>query len=265
MVFADRFATGLPPDFRDMLTGYSWARQTIGHSDAHVFKMEADNRPVLFLKTEPDGPFSELADEAARLRWLAGQDIPCPQVTAFEIHDGYGWLLTSAVAGKDLVSSGHVPASSVIAIVAGALRELHTLDVRTCPFDHSLDRRIAHARVRMEAGIVDEADFDDEREDRTAREIFEELLALRPSTEEPVVAHGDACLPNFMADGGRFSGFVDCSRLAVADRYQDLALTCWSIRLNLGEEWVQPFLALYGLPEADPEKLSYYRLLDEFF
>ncbi|EEQ96518.1 Aminoglycoside 3'-phosphotransferase [Brucella intermedia LMG 3301] len=99
----------------------------------------------------------------------------------------------------------------------------------------------------------------------TPQGVFEELLRLKPQSEDIVVTHGDACLPNFIADKDAFTGFIDCGRLGLADRHQDLALACWSIRYNLGEEWVAPFLATYGGPAIEEAKISYYRLLDEFF
>ncbi|CAN7206047.1 APH(3')-II family aminoglycoside O-phosphotransferase [Aminobacter sp. LjRoot7] len=258
------FEMDLPASLREALAGYGWQQQTIGHSDAGVFKLVADGKPTLFLKTEASGQFAELPDEVARLWWLGGQGIPCPEVIVFETHAGHNWLLMSAVAGRDLVSQETVPAEA-IAIMADALRRLHALDVAACPFDHSLTQRIAVAKARTDAGEVDEDDFDDEWLGQSAQQVFEELLARRPASETLVVTHGDASMPNFMADGGRFTGFIDCSRLGVADLHQDLALACWSIHFNLGEEWIAPFLALYGLPDADAAKLSYYQLLDEFF
>ncbi|WP_137932453.1 APH(3')-II family aminoglycoside O-phosphotransferase [Mesorhizobium comanense] len=254
----------LPRGFRDRLSAYAWHRQTIGQSQAGVFRLVADGKPTLFLKCEQSGPFAELADEAARLRWLAGQGVACPDVIDLESHAGHDWLLMSAVAGEDLASAVIDPAD-VVEIMVGALRELHALDTSACPFDHRIEGRIATARARMEAGEVDESDFDDERQGRTAADAFAELIALRPQAEDLVVTHGDACLPNFMAAEGRFSGFIDCGRLGVADRHQDLALACRSIRHNLGEAWVKPFMERYGLPQAEPAKLSWYRLLDEFF
>lgn len=261
----DGFDFELPPELSRMLAGYSPDRQTIGCSDAHVFQMRAEGRSALFLKTEDDSRFSELPGEAARLRWLAGQDIPCAQIVAFTAHGGRNWLLMSAVAGADLASSPDVSPKIVVRIMAGALRRLHELDARQCPFDHRLDNRIEEAGKRMQAGLVDEDDFDDERLGKSASDVFGKLLEKKPSSEDKVVTHGDACLPNFMSDGRRFTGFIDCGRLGVADRHQDLALACHSIESNLGEEWTKPFLDLYGFPEADPAKLAYYRLLDEFF
>ncbi|TPM32892.1 APH(3')-II family aminoglycoside O-phosphotransferase [Mesorhizobium sp. B2-3-4] len=257
--------TDLPDSLRGLMSGYRWRRQTIGRSQAGVFRLEAGDKPALFLKIEESGPLAELADEAARLRWLGGQGIVCPEVIGFESDAGRHWLLMSAIPGRDLASARQLHPTIAIDIMAGALRELHALDTGSCPFDHRIERRIATARARMEAGEVDESDFDDERQGRTATEIFAELVALRPVAEDLVVTHGDACMPNFMAAEGRFSGFIDCGRLGVADRHQDLALACWSIRHNLGQAWVKPFLERYGPPRAEPAKLSWYRLLDEFF
>lgn len=256
--------TDLPRVIRLAATGYAWQRQTIGQSSAGVFMLTADGKPPLFLKVEDAGAFAELPDEAARLRWLGTQGVPCPTVLAFETHAGSNWLLMNAIAGGDLVSRP-LPPQQAIAAMAGALRQLHSLDPTACPFDHRLDLRIAAARARMEAGVVDEEDFDDERAGQTARQVFSQLLVRRPATEELVVTHGDASMPNFMADDSGFTGFIDCSRLGVADRHQDLSLACWSIEFNLGRQWVAPFLDLYGLPGADTAKLAYYQLLDEFF
>jgi len=256
--------TDLPPGFRLQLSGYSFERDTLGRSASTVVLLESDNRPRLILKHEKAGRFSELNDEAARLRWLARQGIPCPTVLGSADHEGQSWLLLQAVEGIDLASSPLPPAER-IAILADGLRRLHQLDPAACPFDRRLKTSIAAARARMEAGLVDESDFDDEREGRAASELFGEVLSLKPKDERLVVAHGDACLPNIIAAGGRFAGFIDCGRLGVADLHQDIALACRSIAYNVGEEWVSPFLAQYGLPSADQEKLSFYCLLDEFF
>ncbi|WP_163273106.1 APH(3')-II family aminoglycoside O-phosphotransferase [Chelativorans alearense] len=256
--------TDIPASFMAELRGYSWVLQTIGRSDAAVYRLEDGDRPTLFVKTERTHPLGELAGEASRLRWLRERPVACPEILAEAAEDGRAWLLMSAVPGRDLASSPELSAERIVEIAADALHRLHQLNVADCPFDHTLDRRIALARLRMEAGLVDEEDFDTERLGRTARQLFGELLERRPSDEVPVVAHGDACLPNLLAHNGHFTGFVDCGRLGMADRHQDLALAGRSIAHNLGGQWVEPFFRCYGA-EPDLDRLAYYRLLDEFF
>ncbi|HEX2887007.1 APH(3')-II family aminoglycoside O-phosphotransferase [Vineibacter terrae] len=253
-----------PRAWQSDLQGYAWHRQTIGHSDALVFRLEAEGRPTLFAKAEPAGPFSELPGEAARLRWLASRHVAAARVLAEALDEGRNWLLTTAVPGCDLASSAQLEPSRIVALAADALRDLHRIDIATCPFDHRLQQRITQARARVAAGVVDEGDFDDERLGRTASDLVEELMARQPQGEDLVVTHGDACLPNLLADAGLFTGFIDCGRLGVADRHQDLALTCWSIRHNLGEAWTEPFLRHYG-GTVDRDKMAFYLLLDAFF
>ena len=254
----------VPPAWRAELDGFAWAAQTIGRSGAAVFRLEANGRPMLFVKTGRADSGSELPDEAARLRWLAATGTACPGVLAEARAAGQDWLLTTGLRGRDLASSSDLAPEEIVQIAADALRDLHRLDVTRCPFDRTLPRCIARARARLEAGLVDEGDFDEERSGRSAADLFREVLARRPAGEDLVVAHGDACLPNLLADQGRFAGFVDCARVGVADRHQDLALASWSIRHNLGDRWVEPFLQRYGIA-ADPGRLAFYRLLDEFF
>ena len=34
---------------------------------------------------------------------------------------------------------------------------------------------------------------------------------------------------------------------------------------ELGEEWIKPFLTQYGVNDVDPDRATFYRLLDEFY
>lgn len=239
-------------------------RQTIGESGAEVSRIRCINGEHLFLKSESIGPHSELPEEIKRLRWMNRLDLPGPTVLDATTEDNRHWLLMSAVPGQDLASANDLSAPQVISALAMALRRLHQVPIEKCPFDHPLQQRMAAARSRVSAGLVDESDFDDERLGRTAEDVFLELLSTLPETYDLAVTHGDACLPNFMVEASRFTGYIDCGRLGISDIYQDLALAARSIERNLGPAWVAPFFREYGV-EPDQQRIAFYCLLDEFY
>jgi aminoglycoside 3'-phosphotransferase-2 len=254
----------LPQSWQAELACYRPVRQTAGKSAATVLRLEAPDRPALFVKTMRADPQNEIASEVARLRWLADTGIPCPRVLAETHEAGRDWVLMSGVGGANLASASGLEPARIVAFAAEGLRKLHQLEITSCPFDGRIRTRIEQARIRMEAGLVDEDDFDEEHRNCRAETLFERLEADVPDHEELVVAHGDAGLSNLLADCSGFSGFVDCARLGVADRHQDLSLTMRDIAHDLGEEWLPVFLRHYGIP-ANEKKNAFFRLLDEFF
>lgn len=252
-----------PGSWAERLSGYSAVPQTIGRSGDEVLSLIRGGIPLLFLKSEPVDPLSELPGEAERLRWLGLQGVPCPEVVAFATEAGRHWLLMSALPGRDLASAPDIAPERLVTLAADALRLLHGVDFGNCPFDHRAVHRVALARRRIDAGEVDAADLDEPGGD--LERLHARLCQTTPQTEALVVTHGDASMPNLMVSAdGTFAGFIDCGRLGVADRWQDLAIAMASIARNFGDAHVLPFLARYGAP-LDVERRDWYRLLDEFF
>ncbi len=86
------------------------------------------------------------------------------------------------------------------------------------------------------------------------------------------MCHGDACRPNVLVDPAtyRVTGIIDVGRLGVADAHQDLALVTRSLEAPInrafGRDHAAAFLASHPRADrVDPERIGFYRLLDEFF
>ena len=263
-----------PPELRTILPAARW-EDVSGESGAQVWRSQK-----YIVKVQALGRLESLRTEQTKLRWLAGR-VPVPRVIAYATDEASEYLVTARLPGVAL----HHPdallhARRNAALLARALRQLHALPIRECPFNESLAVKLRWARERVQLGLVDEADFDAERLGQSAAQVLVKLVRTRPASEDLVIAHGDACLPNFLVSGEYIEGVLDVGRLGIADRHQDLALACRSLRRNEDDDVVehgldqhgldqygldQHFLDTYGRELVDPAKLEYYQTLDELF
>lgn len=257
----------LPGDWADALGGYAWARDRVGESGAAVYRLHGRiGAPELYLKHGTGPTADDVVDEAVRLRWLAAH-LPAPAVTQFTSTADEAWLLTTALTGRtayQLLEAEEGDAAAVVDGLADLLSRLHAVPVTACPFTSDHARRLRLARARIDAGLVDEHDFDEEREGWSAEQVWDALAELLPLASDPVVTHGDYSLDNVLLAGGRVTGCIDVGRLGIADRYQDLAVM-WNCLGEFGSDLRQRFLARYGVDRLDERKLRFHLLLDELF
>ncbi|PLY42000.1 APH(3') family aminoglycoside O-phosphotransferase [Janthinobacterium sp. ROICE36] len=259
----------MPAHMRAALAAYAWASDSVGASDAAVYRLQGRAAaPDLYLKHGRGSAAADLADEMARLRWLAPY-LPVPAVVQFarRADPDQAWLLLTALPGTtaSAVLEAHPALGPVVVdALAAFLRRLHALPVATCPFDAGHAVRLAQARQRIDAGLVDADDFDAGREGWTAQQVWAALQDCLPLVPELAVTHGDFSLENILLQEGAVVGCIDVGRAGVADRYQDLAIV-WRSLGELDAALQQRFVQQYGILDADQGKLQFYLLLDELF
>lgn len=214
-----------------------------------------------FVKWTPVGSGIDLGAEATRMRWASRfATVPVPLA---EGADATGsWLVTAALPGQSAISPRWLadPATAVEQIGLG-LRAFHdALPVDGCPFDWSVETRLADLRAHLER--LDPNRWNEDHQQLTVEQVLARL-SDPPPVDQLVVGHGDTCAPNtLIAADGRWSGHVDLGRLGVADRWADLAIATWSLGWNFGPGWEQRLLAAYGVG-PDPRRTAYYRLLHD--
>jgi len=254
----------LPPSIAQAVSGYTWQQIHIGFSSAQVFRLDAKNKNSLYLKIDSLASKHSLWQEKIKLDWLKNR-LPVAEVLLFAEDENTNYLLLSEISGVDASDDSlkkNIPRT--INELASGLKMIHSLPIENCPFDGRLAYKIEAAREQMIKGLVEEEDFDEERQGRTAEDLFEELLEGVPTDEDLVFTHGDYCVPNVILENGNLSGVVDWESAGVADRYQDIALLTRSVWYNFGKKYEESVFEIYGI-EPDWEKIHFYRLLDEFF
>jgi aminoglycoside phosphotransferase len=205
-----------------------------------------------------------LEREIAVLRWLAPLARVPRVIWTGKLRAGTALVME----GLPGVAASHVAredAEAAMIACVRALAALHSHEVVGCPFDARLDTRLQWGEANVVAGLVDESDFDDERVGWSAAAALVAVRRDRPASEDLVLTHGDACLPNFIWSGGGEVAMVDLARFGVADRHQDLALFLRSAQNNHPHVDAAALIEAHYPVAADADRCAFYRLLDELF
>ena len=239
--------------------------ELISHGQSGDLVARAGSRVVKLAPADRPHNVALLRQEIEVMRWL-GERARTPAILwAGACEAGYG-LISETAGGTPVshVSEGQARAALIATIES--LAGLHALPSADCTFDRTLAARFPMAEAQVEAGLVDEDDFDAERAGWTAPQALAHARATAPTSEDLVLTHGDASLPNFIWSPGQAVTLLDLGRFGLADRYQDLAIFLRSAKRNHPQIDARALLREhYPLAEIDEAACEFYRLLDEFF
>ncbi|HET7579991.1 MAG TPA: APH(3') family aminoglycoside O-phosphotransferase [Bacillales bacterium] len=240
-------------------------KDTLGMSEASVFKVIGREAGESFYLKAAVSATERLEEEAEVLGWLKGK-LPVPEVLYYGEHGETEYLLLSEITGRQAADPGVLANPHELGrLMAEGLKMIHEVGISECPFDQTLETKIAIARCHVHNGLVCEDDFQEEYQGHDPVELLRRVEKERPSNEDLVFTHGDYCLPNIILDENQIQGFIDWGRAGIADRHQDLALAIRTLNNNGVPEAVETFKTTYGEAWFDQKKVEYFILLDELF
>lgn len=258
-----------PKELRALVGDAPYTMESIGKSGSCVLCFED-----AVLKIEPQTHGFEA--HVSMMRWLDGK-LPVPKVLYARQEDGMQYLLMSRVPGKMACDPEYTRDPALLAQqLSDALKALWQVDISHCPKVHRLEDDLALARLRVENQLIDMDDVEPETFSEDGFESPAQLLQWLEENQppvEPVLSHGDFCLPNIFFENGRLSGIIDLGDTGISDKWRDIAL-CWrSLKHNIAGRYATVpdpdfsadlLFEKLGI-EPNREKLRYYLLLDELF
>jgi aminoglycoside phosphotransferase len=233
-------------------------------SASDVYRYVDTTGRVSYLKIQRPSWSPPLSRERDAMQWFS-RKVAVPEVIAYHLENDIEYLLTTAIPGTSSENdSCHANKQRLVEQLADALRTIHHIPITGCPVDKTPDALIAHGRARIEAGIITQQMVEEEGMTGSPSEALDGLAESAPELVGPVVTHGDYCLPNIIIENDQVTGFIDLGYFGVGDPYRDYIAAQYSVRRNLGEEWVASFFDAHGLKSLDEQKLRWYRQIQAF-
>ncbi len=257
----------LPEVIQSHLVGYTSDGANLRtESYADVFHYTHPTKQNLFLKVRdaiiaPQEP--DLRSETIAMSWLEGK-LNVPSVICFhEEYEAQYVVMTQIEGDSGIHQNAMDDVPNLIREFASGLRQIHSISTDSCPLDWRTERYISWTEGLIEMGALDYQMPAGKTRTFLKRELSS-IKASLPAAEDLVFTHGDYCLPNILIQDGRLRGIIDWGYAGIGDRYRDFVSAYYTIRRNLGTEWVPMFFEAYGLQDLDWNKLTVYQKVHDF-
>lgn len=259
----------IPKKIQTFIYGQPYTTDSIGLSGSQVLIF-----PDSVLKIEENS--KSVREAVTVMQWLEDK-ISVPKVLCCEQDQQYQYLLMSRIKGQMACDSYFLKhPEELLTLLSDVLRQLWRVDISGCPRIRDLDVQLKEARSQVENHLVDIENTEPSTFGpggfRDPEALLRYLEENRPEWE-PVLSHGDFCLPNIFFEKGHLSGLIDLAHTGVSDKWQDIALCYRSLKHNFDGSYggrvypdFNPDLLFEKLGlEPNWEKIRYYLLLDELF
>ena len=236
----------LPKEIRDLAKGADIYDSSCS-PEARVIFIDRDGG--YFLKSSKKG---SLQREAQMGRYFHEKGLTAAVIEYLSLDRD--WLLTERVGGEDATNKLYLSDPKRLAETSALiLRELHELDFSDCPVKDRMGEYFSTVEKNYRS-----AEFDLSYGGfSSAEDAYRFAMDGRRLLKSDTLIHGDYCLPNFLMDNWRFSGFIDLGNSGVGDRHVDLFWGAWTLNFNLKtDRYRDRFFDAYGRDKINSDALA---------
>lgn len=263
----DRFY--IPKAIKSIIEGKAYQIDDVGMSNSKVIMFDD-----MVLKIGEANVHTD--EEVSMMRWLSGK-VRVPEVIEHTVENSVSYLLMSRLKGRMACDEYYLERPDMmVGLLADALKQLWSVDIKDCPVSQNLERELEEAEYNVIHGLVDvnavQPETFGEGGFKDPAALLEWLKENKPDIE-PVLSHGDFCLPNVFFNGDSVSGFIDIGNTGIGDKWRDISLCYRSLKNNMNGGYggkvyknFDPDILFTKLRiEPNCERLRYWLLLDELF
>jgi aminoglycoside phosphotransferase len=167
----------LPAEWQAKMAEKGLVPVTSGMSGAYVFRILDPQSGDRYLKVGIGTNADQLRREGARTKWLASEGLRVPEVVMQFDGANLFAMTMAALDGQSAVFTSPDNWRPVVGAIAHAFAAMHSLPTNSCPFDESLNVRLARARELIRRGEIDAAQFHTRNAGITPEGLYRRLEA----------------------------------------------------------------------------------------